>query len=201
MLEFFNNFDVSYWLLHYGGAALFLLLAGGIVGWPVPDELLLVLTGALMKRGKLNIPLTMISAYLGSFFGISMSYLIGRLGGAYILKKRWFKLSPEKLLKTKSWFEDYGKWTLFFGFYIPGVRHFTGFVAGLSKMNFFHFALFAFSGAFVWVTTFILIGFHLRNWHHILTNIAYGTEKGIILCVIIFFFYWFKKNIDKSFPK
>lgn len=196
MIDFIDNRDVSYWLLRYGGVAIFVLLAGGIIGWPVPDEILLVLSGALMKKGKLNIPLSILAAYLGSFFGISMSYVIGRTAGLYIIKKRW--ISKDKVDTVHDWFEDYGKWTLFFGYYIPGVRHGTGFFAGMSKMKFWHFAAFAYSGAFVWVTTFLLIGYHLHNWPAILTNIAFGTERGIILCIIIYFFYWYQTHKKNS---
>ena len=58
-----------------------------------------------------------------------------------------------------NWFERIGRWSLFFGYYIAGVRHFTAMVAGASELEYPRFAAFAYSGAFMWVGTFLSLGY------------------------------------------
>src|SRR5262249_8318893 len=73
-------------------------------------------------------------------------------------------LTTAKMQKAHDWFAKFGKWTLTIGYFIPGVRHFTGFCAGMSKFEFKDFALFAYTGAFLWVTIFIFLGYCFGNY-------------------------------------
>ena len=147
------------WLMQYGYASLFGLLVLGIVGLPVPDETLLVFSGYLISRGHFHAPLTFIAAALGSMCGISVSYFIGRtLGhGAVLRFGKYIRLTPERLDLVHRWFNRAGEWLLAFGYFIPGVRHFTALVAGTSKLEFTTFARFAYAGAFVWVAFFLAL--------------------------------------------
>lgn len=152
---------LTYWLLHYGSITLFILLALGIVAFPIPEETLMVFTGILMSSGKLPIPPTILAALGGSLCGITISYLLGRTAGSFMIHKygSWMGITEERLQKTHAWFEHYGKWSLFVGYFIPGVRHFTGLVAGTTALSFDQFMLFAYTGGFFWVTTFLSLGY------------------------------------------
>lgn len=157
----FDNESISFWLTQYGSILLFILLVLGIIALPVPEETLMVISGLMMRKGILNIPLTLLAAYAGSMCGITMSYLIGRTAGKYFAVKygNWIGITHERLEKMHAWFEHYGKWTLVIGYFIPGVRHLTGLSSGISLLKYNLFALFAYSGAILWVTTFISIGY------------------------------------------
>lgn len=150
---------LTIWLLQYGYIVLFVLLALGIIALPIPEETLLVLTGYLMSLDKLSIVGCTLAAFLGSVVGITTSYWLGRGSGIFILKKGWFGLKKEHLDKAERWFERFGKWMLVIGYFIPGVRHFTGFSSGMAVLPYPQFALFAYSGAAIWVTTFLLLGY------------------------------------------
>ncbi|HTY37004.1 MAG TPA: VTT domain-containing protein, partial [Bacteroidota bacterium] len=66
---------------------------------------------------------------------------------------------------VNRWFDKIGKWTLTIGYFIPGVRHFTALIAGASQLQYPSFALFAYSGGFVWSLTFITLGYYLgETW-------------------------------------
>jgi membrane protein DedA with SNARE-associated domain len=78
---------LSLWLNEYGSITLFVLLALGIVALPVPEETLMVIAGILMRKGELQIPGTMLAAYLGSMVGITGSYIIGRTAGKFLVHK------------------------------------------------------------------------------------------------------------------
>lgn len=150
---------LTLWLLAYGNMTLFFLLALGIIALPVPEETLLVLTGYLIAQGKLDIPQAPIAAFLGSIFGITTSYFLGRWMGKFLLRKGWFGLKQAHIDKAEAWFERVGKWILVIGYFIPGVRHFTGFSTGMATLPYHHFALFAYSGALIWVSTFLSLGY------------------------------------------
>ncbi len=79
----------------------------------------------------------MLTAYLGSICGITLNYLLGRYVGWRLLQKYGFylRLTDEHLNEAHRWFEKYGKVTLFFGYYLPGLRHLTAFTPGPPAWN------------------------------------------------------------------
>jgi membrane protein DedA with SNARE-associated domain len=139
----------------------------GIVGVPFPDETLLVLTGYLIFKGKLEMAPAIVAAISGSFCGITLSYLIGRSGGYYLIHRYGHKvhITPEKLERADRWIDRYGKWGLSVGYFIPGVRHLTALTVGSARMKYHVFAAFAYTGGAVWSTTFIVAGFFFeKEW-------------------------------------
>ncbi len=151
----------SVWLMQYGAIALFVLLTVGIIVLPVPEETLMLISGSLMVNGKLPIFSTILAAFLGAICGISISYLIGRTAGHYLVIKygKWVGLTEKRFKKAHDWFERFGKWALLIGYFIPCVRHLTGISAGTSEFSYRHFATYAYLGAAIWVSTFLSLGY------------------------------------------
>lgn len=152
----------------YGYVAIFVLLMLGIVGLPVPDETLLTFTGYLVYRGNMHVIPACISAFLGTVCGITVSYMVGRTGGFYLLKKYGprIRITAEKVARVDRWFEHAGRWSLTLCYFVPGVRHLIALVAGASKMKLSVFAPFAYSGGLVWSIGFIAAGYYLgKDWH------------------------------------
>jgi membrane protein DedA with SNARE-associated domain len=151
------------WITQHGYVGIFSLLVFGIVGLPVPDEWLLTFSGYLIFKHTLSFLPTFGAAFLGSACGITVSYMLGRIFDTYILEKygRFLHVTPQRLARVHSWFERRGRWTLLVGYFIPGVRHLTGYVAGVSELSFPNFALFAYCGAFCWAAIFITVGYVL----------------------------------------
>ena len=163
-----------HWIGQYGYAGIFSLLIFGIVGLPVPDEWLLTFSGFLVfKRTLLFVP-TFAAAFCGSACGITVSYTLGRIFDTYVLMKygSYIHMSPDRLARVHSWFERRGRWTLLVGYFVPGVRHLTGYIAGASELSFSNFALFAYSGAFCWVAVFITLGYFLgEEWNRVVESL------------------------------
>ncbi len=158
---------VLHWVAKYGYIAIFSLLVLGIVGLPVPDEALLTFAGYLVYKGKLQPVPTMTAAFLGSVFGISLSYALGRTLGLYLVQEYGpiVHLTPDKVNKVHRWFQHAGRWSLTFGYFFPGVRHLTAYVAGASKLEPSVFALFAYTGGFLWSASFLALGYFLgEKW-------------------------------------
>jgi membrane protein DedA with SNARE-associated domain len=86
---------------------------------------------------------------------------VGRFIGFPLLSKYGFliRLSPAKLDKAQQWFEKYGKWALFFGYFLPGIRHLSAFSAGASRLRYWLFAPFAYAGGFLWAVSFVALGY------------------------------------------
>ncbi|MEK8128916.1 DedA family protein [Paenibacillus filicis] len=150
-------------LSQYGYIAIFVLLALGIIGLPVPDELLMTFVGYLSSSGFLLLPIAIAVSFLGTMSGMLFSYALGRKFGKPLLHKygKWIKLTPKRLDKAESWFSRYGAWAICFGYFIPGIRHVTCYLAGVSAMRLRRYVLFAGAGALFWCVLFTSIGYHV----------------------------------------
>ncbi|MDP1834701.1 MAG: DedA family protein [Chlamydiales bacterium] len=165
-MDFFPDVEtLASYVLTYGPVALFAFLMLGIIALPVPEEALMVLGGVLMRKGNLPIPDMFFAALAGSICGITVSYLLGKLASDFFIHKfgPWVGLKQKYIDRAHNWFERFGTWTVFIGYFIPGVRHFSGFVAGMTELEYKKFALFAYSGALLWVTTFLSLGYFFGN--------------------------------------
>jgi len=175
------------WITQYGYVAIFCLLMFGIVGLPIPDETLLTFTGYLAFRGHLSLPLAYATALAGSICGITGSYWLGRTFGLGLIHRygRYARITEEHVQKAHAWFRKVGHWGLTFGYFVPGVRHLTAYAAGMSDLEPPQFALFAYSGACLWVASFIGLGYFLGDrWQAVEKNIdRYLKGFGIALAI------------------
>jgi membrane protein DedA with SNARE-associated domain len=190
-----NVFD---WITLHGPAALFVLLVLGIVGLPIPDETLLVFCGYLISRGRLSAWSTGIAAVAGTWCGISLSYLIGRVFGLSVVHRfgKYFHVTEEGLAKVHRWFDRMGHWALVVGYFIAGVRHFTAIVAGTSGLRFYSFAAYAWSGGVAWVACFLTMGYFLgEKWREVAELVhKYVTEASVVLVISAVVFYFLRRR-------
>jgi membrane protein DedA with SNARE-associated domain len=188
------------WVTQYGSVSLFFLMMLGIVGLPIPDETLLVFSGYLIFKGKLNPVFTFTMAFLGSVTGITVSYFLGRIYGLKLIHKygRYFHFTEKRFQKVHNWFERIGRWSLFFGYYIAGVRHFTAMVAGASALEYPIFACFAYGGAFTWVTVFLSLGYFMGDrWERASEQIHRDSLIGCAVIGVILVLYLLARLIWK----
>lgn len=177
---------VSQFISQYGYFAIFALLMLGIVGPLIPDDTILVLSGIAAHEGRLAPGMTIGVAFAGSVCGITVSYMVGRTGAIFALRRirildRWFS---DHLPRVERWFEQYGKWTLFFGYFIAGVRHFTAVGAGVGKLRFRTFAAYAYPGGLIWVTSFVAIGYYLGEGWRVIAHRLNWSATGIAATVV-----------------
>src|SRR5438132_14350226 len=176
--------SMALWLGQYGYSAIFFLLIGGIVGFPVPDQLLLVVSGYLILTKSLAIAPTLFAAVLGSICGITLSYVIGRCSGAYLAKTHF---AAARIEKARTYFERFGGWTLIFGYFVPGVRNLIGFTSGMMRLQVGFFAPYAYAGAIVSSLTCIGLGYFLgsqASW--VLTSLGRFALLAIAAAAIFF---------------
>ncbi|MCU1336112.1 MAG: alkaline phosphatase, DedA family [Bryobacterales bacterium] len=192
------------WVATHGYWALYLLLALGVVGLPIPDETILVFAGYLIGRGTLHPVAAFAAALAGAWSGISLSYVLGRTLGAGAVHRygKYIHFTEDRLATVHRWFDRIGHWMLVIGYYIAGVRHLTAVVAGMSKLEFPTFMAYAWTGGALWVTTFLTLGYFLgENWRQVAelvhTYVAYASV-AIIAIAIVWYFLW--KRSAKARP-
>lgn len=144
----------------YGYAALFFALWLGVIGMPIPDELIVMGGGLAVSTGLLHPLPAFLLTYLGVVSGLSIGYVGGRLIGAPLLerllrkKKLGRSLERAQLLLARR-----GKWALCLSYFLPVVRHLVPYLVGMNKMPFRQYALYSYTIGFVWTLGFYLIGY------------------------------------------
>ncbi len=180
-------------VVRFGYAGIFSLLMLGIVGLPIPDETLLLFAGYLIYKGALHLFPTLAAAWLGTMCGISLSYGLGRAFGLYALRHhgRYIHLSEKSVNRAHDWFQRMGRWSLFFGYFLPGIRHLTAYAAGASKLELPTFAIFAYTGGLIWSAGFIVAGYFLEErWARATVTIRHNSLLvSILICGILLGYY------------
>ncbi len=181
-----------YWIKSLGYLGIFLSLMVGMFG-VLPDESILTFTGFLISKSYLKPLPAVTAAYLGSICGVSLNYLVGRTVGFPLLQRygHHIRITGKHIDTVRAWFERHGKWSLFLGYFLPGVRHLAAFTAGASRLRFQVFAPYAFSGGLFWVLGFIALGLFLgEEWSNITPEIqSYLWWTVGILIVLGFVFF------------
>lgn len=156
--------------------------AGLIVLTFLPGDSLLFLSGTLSSIGLLNIHLTFLIFCTAVLVGDTINYYIGKFFGKRILHKenpRFFK--KEYVDKAHDFYEKHGKVAIIMGRFIPVVRSFVAFVAGLGTMSFSKFISYASIGGILRVIVFLYAGYYFGNLQIVRDNL----ERAILLVTCI----------------
>ncbi|EKN66764.1 hypothetical protein BABA_14942 [Neobacillus bataviensis LMG 21833] len=195
---------LNYLIEHFGYFGIIIALFGGIVGLPIPDEILLTYVGYSVFTGKMAYLLSLFCAFIGACSGITISFILGVKLGIPFLHKFGPKLhiTEARIERTRKLFNKLGPFLLIIGFFIPGVRHITAYLAGINCYSYKKFALFAYLGAAIWCFTFITLGRLLgENWIHVgayLSRYSIYLILLLLLGFIIIYSYRRKKRILKN---
>ncbi|WP_100406125.1 DedA family protein [Bacillus solitudinis] len=190
-------------ILQYGYFGILLALVGGIIGLPIPDEILLITIGYYAYIGRLTLITALISSYIGAIIGITVSYLLGiKLGLPFLLKYgSKIRITPARVEQAQYLFQKHGPWLLVIGYFIPGVRHITGYLAGISKMRFHTFMLYSYVGALIWVILFILIGHELGvKWFFIKQSfetykfLVYSASSVLLVAIALLCLFFYRNR-------
>lgn len=173
----------------FGYIALYVLLSAGIVGVPVPDETLMAVVGSwTAPGGPFTFTKALLVIYAGTMTGMIVSYVLGHRVGKPFLHRfgKWIKLTPSRLDRAERWFQRYGLWTVFFGYFVPGLRHFTCYLSGVSGVKFYKYMLIAGSGALLWCTCFLTLGHFIgRNLESMLHVLHRYVGMSVVIVAVV----------------
>jgi membrane-associated protein len=158
----------------------------GLVVTPIlPGDSLLFAVGALAARPDgLNVWIVVISLIVAAILGDSVNYWIGYFLGEK-LKKRFPKvIRPEHIKRTHDFYERYGGKTIIIARFVPIVRTFAPFVAGVGRMTYSRFMMFNITGAILWIALLVPAGYFFGNLRIVRENFSLVVLAIIVLSMV-----------------
>lgn len=132
----------------------------GLVVTPVlPGDSMLFVAGALAGAGLLNIEILIFSLIIAAVAGDTVNYWIGHTLGMKVLDWKWCFVKKEHLDETHRYFKKYGGFTIVIARFVPFIRTFAPFLAGVGDMSYRWFITYNIVGAVLWVSSFSLLGY------------------------------------------
>jgi membrane-associated protein len=174
----------------------------GLVVTPLlPGDSLLFAAGALASgpESPVSLPLMIVLLIAAAVLGDTVNYTIGYCLGPKVFKyeRSWF-FNKKHLLRAQAFYEKYGSMTLILARFVPIVRTFAPFVAGIGRMPFRRFILFSVSGGVAWVSLCVLSGYYFgalpwvqRNFEIVLVVVVLIS---VLPMVVKFGLEWWRKR-------
>ena len=175
----------TYGLWTYGLLFLIIFFETGVVVTPfLPGDSLLFAAGAFAGLGSLNPWILFASLSLAAIAGDTVNYGVGRIIGprAFSGKIRW--LRQDYLHRTERFYERHGGKTIALARFVPIIRTFAPFVAGIGHMRYSRFLAYNVGGGITWVGLFVLGGFYFGNLPAVKANFSL-VVMGIILVSVL----------------
>lgn len=181
-----NELTAAYGPWVYGILFLIVFCETGLVVTPfLPGDSLLFVAGAIALHGTLDVHLLVALLITAAILGDALNYSIGRFFGLRLFNNPESKiLRREHLALTQAFYERHGGKTIILARFVPIVRTFAPFVAGMSHMSYRRFALYNVAGAILWVTSFTYAGYWFGNLPVIKNNLHYLIVGIIIVSVL-----------------
>jgi membrane-associated protein len=171
-----NKFGAGVYIVIF---AIIFLETGLVITPFLPGDSLLFIAGAFAGAGSLNLVFLLIILSLAAIIGDSLNYWIGNYFGERVFSNNKF-FKKEHLEKTKDFYKKHGGKTIIMARFVPIVRTFAPFVAGIGKMNYIRFLSFNVIGGILWIFTFVFAGYYFGKIPII--------EKNLTLVILIIIF-------------
>lgn len=181
----------QYGTLTYGLLFLIVFMETGLVITPfLPGDSLLFAAGALAATSNLNIWITYFLLLIAAILGDTANYWIGHFIGPKLLDAQGNFSEKNRFIKKKhfddahAFYEKYGGKAIVLARFVPIIRTFAPFVAGIAKMTYPHFIAYNIAGATLWVTLFVWGGYFFGNLPFVKANFHYVVLVIIVLSLI-----------------
>jgi membrane-associated protein len=195
--KYLSDIIIQYGIFVYGLLFLVIFIETGLVVMPfLPGDSLLFAAGSFAAIGSLNIIFLLILLSLAGILGDSANYWLGHKFGRKLFKngngkcysihsiKDKICLNEEYLIKTERFYEKHGSKTIIIARFIPIIRTFAPFVAGIGKMNYGKFLSYNIIGGLLWVWLFVLGGYFFGNIPIVRENFSLVIIAIIIISII-----------------
>jgi membrane-associated protein len=177
-------------LLAYGSwvyAVLFAIVFAetGLVVFPfLPGDTLLFVGGAFCANGAMHAGVLIVLLILAAVIGNTVNYYVGRAIGQQVYTRNYRWLDRQSLEKTHAFFDKHGGKTIVIARWLPVVRTFAPFVAGVSGMSLARFQIYNITGAVLWVVVLVMGGYFFGNIpvirDHLNTIVLIGVAAAVV---------------------
>jgi membrane protein DedA with SNARE-associated domain len=199
---------VEHFLETWGYVAVFVLSFISSMGLPVGAEVAIIYGGVLAsgqvpgEPHHLNVLAVILIATLAEVLGSLAGYLIGYFGGRPVVDRfgKYVLLTHRDLDRAEAWFAKRGDPVVLFGRFIPLLRSFVSFAAGLGEMAIAKFLTFTIIGCAIWCTVLTIVGYSLgSSYKHALQAFSYaGYVAGALVVVVVAVLCWHRLRILRS---
>jgi len=198
--EYLAKIILDYGAWTYGILFVVIFVETGLVVMPfLPGDSLLFAAGTFAALGSLNIWGLVGLLITAAVLGDAVNYSIGHYLGERAYNIKWIK--KEYLEKTHAFFEKHGGKAIFLARFVPIVRTFAPFVAGIGKMSYGYFATYNIAGGATWVLTFTLLGYFFGNLDFVKKNFELVIIAIILISVVPMFYEWWKARRETKMEK
>jgi membrane-associated protein len=192
VVDFILHIDVhlgaiisQYGALTYGLLFVIIFIETGLVVTPfLPGDSLLFAAGAFAALGSFNIVFILLLLSLAAVLGDTANYWIGHFFGEQLIAHPKVPIKKEHIDKTKKFFDKYGGKTIILARFVPIVRTFAPFVAGVGKMHYGNFISFNVIGGIAWVFLFTLAGYFFGNIPVVKENFSMVIMAIVLVSVV-----------------
>lgn len=198
--EYLAKIILDYGTWTYGILFVVIFVETGLVVMPfLPGDSLLFAAGTFAALGSLNVWFIIGLLIVAAVLGDAVNYTIGHYLGERAYSIKWVK--KEYLEKTHAFFEKHGGKAIFLARFVPIVRTFAPFVAGIGKMTYGYFATYNIVGGVTWVMTFTLLGYFFGNLEFVKKNFELVIIAIILVSVVPMFVEWWKARRETKEEK
>lgn len=188
----------QYGVWTYGILFAIIFLETGLVVTPfLPGDSLIFAAGALSAGGVMSVAWIYILLVTAAIVGDTVNYWIGHYIGPKAFEGNHRLLKKEYLHKAQAFYEKHGGAAIVLARFVPIVRTFAPFVAGVSKMNYSHFIFYNVLGGAFWVTLFLFTGYYFGNLAFVKANFEYVVFAIIVISVVPMLVEWWKARKEK----
>ena len=170
----------------YGILFLIIFCETGLVVMPLlPGDSLLFAAGSIAAIGKMNIHLMVVLLIIAAILGDAVNFMVGKYFGEKLFSNPNSKIFKQShLQKTQQFYAKHGGKTIILARFIPIVRTFAPFVAGMGHMTYHHFLAYNVIGGVLWVTLFSYLGYFFGNLPIVKDNLSLVLVAIIVLSIL-----------------
>lgn len=173
-----SSATLNSFMMAYGYASVFALMALESASLPIPSEVVLPLAGYFVREGTLNFWAVIAVSTAASLAGALADYFLALwLGRPFVVGLlRLFRLQKKELDRAEAWFGRSAQWTVFAARFVPGVRTIVSLPAGLFEMNIWRFMVMTMAGCFAWSVILVYAGYLATS----VSSTTFATSSTVI---------------------
>ena len=206
MFDFILHIDVhlgqiitTYGVATYAILFAIIFMETGLVFTPfLPGDSLLFAAGAFGALGSLNIFLLLLLLFVAAVLGDTANYWIGHFFGKQIVAHPVIPINEDHIKETQAFYKKHGGKTIILARFIPIIRTFAPFVAGIGSMSYSHFIFYNVIGAALWVGVATLAGYFFGNIPFVRENFSLVIIGVVVISILPILFEFISRQLKKG---